>query len=529
MSRDSRSPTIEPTTLPDQTPGATEAMTPRISTSVPSDEPSAKMLADMKHDIEVQLEATTRKEFHNAVNGLMWIGGRKIKAVEPRRQRIRHVVSSNKQIARAYAEFATAHRVGEKRVTFQLPLVETNEEQGEGQTDIEGVFVPESIRGQEANDTEAANSGEPGVEMEEDVMVGLKMDKRTDEDKRQASREKSMEGVGEQAVQPSSMRREPTTAPGGLSLVLSEARRRSRQVVFDIRQAGQVARTPQKQRQKARSSKSKEQGDVGAPAAGTESEDVEMTDTTYPASEASHPQMQTPIELPVLQRSAMGKQIAKRPKQSPWSGPPAAEHSVLVPVTNPEAFPVERIQVVQSQHYPSAKIMSMQTHRDIQGGIGQVTADIQDGPVNRLLIKDYRLVQALGLLHGANDTIAIRTFDLRIDETFEIILLPGQRPKDLKNFVVGELVPARHAYLHWLDYRGTADPKYAPFAMEARYIAVQLGRRAMDVWKEVDGYWQLEQGSGGSAYRRNRLMNLGEDPVYEGNGKRTLTFMSMWG
>ncbi|EAT78277.2 hypothetical protein SNOG_14406 [Parastagonospora nodorum SN15] len=483
MSRDSRSPTIEPTTLPDQTPGATEAMTPRISTSVPSDEPSAKMLADMKHDIEVQLEATTRKEFHNAVNGLMWIGGRKIKAVEPRRQRIRHVVSSNKQIARAYAEFATAHRVGEKRVTFQLPLVETNEEQGEGQTDIE---------------RKAANSGEPGVEMEEDVMVGLKMDKRTDEDKRQASREKSMEGVGEQ-------------------------------VVFDIRQAGQVARTPQKQRQKARSSKSKEQGDVGAPAAGTESEDVEMTDTTYPASEASHPQMQTPIELPVLQRSAMGKQIAKRPKQSPWSGLPAAEHSVLVPVTNPEAFPVERIQVVQSQHYPSAKIMSMQTHRDIQGGIGQVTADIQDGPVNRLLIKDYRLVQALGLLHGANDTIAIRTFDLRFDETFEIILLPGQRPKDLKNFVVGELVPARHAYLHWLDYRGTADPKYAPFAMEARYIAVQLGRRAMDVWKEVDGYWQLEQGSGGSAYRRNRLMNLGEDPVYEGNGKRTLTFMSMWG
>jgi hypothetical protein len=528
MSRDSRSPTIEPTTLPDQTSGAPEAMAPQLSSSVPP-EPSAKMLADMKLNIESQLDAITRKDFHNAVNGLMWIGGRKIKAVEPRRQKIRDIVSSNKQIARAYAQFATAHRVGEKRVTFQLPLAETNEEQGEGQTEIEGGVLPESIRGQEANDTEVAKSGEPGVEMEEDAMMSLKMDRRIDEDHRQTPREKSMEGVGEQAIRTSRLRREPTTAPGGRSLVLSEARRGSGQVAFDMRQAGQAARTPRKQRQKSCSSKSKKQGGVGAPAAGTESDDVEMTDMTHPASEAARSEIQTPIELSVLQRSAMGKQIAKRPKQSSWSGPPTAEHSVLVSVTNPKAFPVERIQVVQSQHYPSAKIMSMQTHRDIQGGVGQVTADMQDGPVNRLLIKDYRLVQALGLLHGANDTITIRTFDFRIDETFKIVLLPGQRPKDLKNIVVGELVPARHAYLYWLDYRGTTDPKYAPFAMEARHIAVQLGRRAMDVWKEVDGYWQLEQGSGGSAYRRNRLKNLGEDPVYEGNGKGTLTFTSMWG
>lgn len=487
-------------------------------------EPSAKMLAHMKHHIEIQLDATTRKDFHNAVNGLMWIGGRRIKTVEPRRHKIRDIVSSNKQIATSYSEFAMAQRVGEKRVTFQLPLVELKEEQEEGQADIEEQSVPESMHGQGSADPEVAVTSDLGPVMEEDAMMGLEMANRV-EDKEQMPGQKGAENAGEQTVPLATAHKEPTTAPEGCSLILPEARRGSRRVAFDVR----VTRKPQKQFQKACSWKSKAQDDVGTAAAGALSEDVELTNATHLAPEAAHPQIQTPTNPLVLQRSSTGKQIAKRPKQSPWSGPLTAEHSVLVPVTNPEAFPVERIHVVQSQHYPSAKIVSMHTHRNIEGSVGQAIADMQDGPVNRLLIKDCRLVQALGLLHGANDTIAIRNFDFRIDETFTITLLPGQRPKNLNNFVVGELVTARHAYLHWLDYRGTADPRYTPFAMEAKNIALQLGRRAMDVWKEIDGYWQLEQGSGGSVYRQDRLKNLGEDPAYEESGSGRPTIMSMWG
>jgi len=485
--------------------------------------PTAKMLADMKHEIEVQLDAITRKDFHNAVNGLMWMGGRKIKSVEPRRQKIRNIVSGNRRIAKAYAEFAAAQRMGEKRITYQLPLVEAEEEQEDGQAEIEERGVFEGMRGQGSTALEVAVTSEPRRAMEEDAMMGLETAKRIDGDKRQIPEQKGMENAGEQADPPVAARKEPSTAPGGRSLILAEARRGSRKVAFDVR----AAREPQQQFQKTRSWKSRFQGDIGTAAAEQLSEDVEMTNTTHPAPQEGHPQIQTPTNTPALQRSSTGKQIAKLPKQSHWSGPLTAEQNVLVPVTNPEAFPVERIQVVQSQHYPSAKIVSLQTHRDVEGGVGQVVADMQDGPVNRLLIKDGRLVQALGLLHGANDTIALRTFDFRIDETFTITLLPGQRPKDLNNFVVGELVSARHAYLHWLDYRGTADPKYGPFAVEAKHIAVQLGRRAMDVWKEIDGYWQLEQGNGGSVYRQDRLKNLGENPAYE-ESSETPTVMSMW-
>lgn len=202
----------------------------------------------------------------------------------------------------------------------------------------------------------------------------------------------------------------------------------------------------------------------------------------------------------------------------------------VTPVTNPEAFPIERIQVVQAQYYPSAKIVNVLTHRDPSGEVIRVTADMQDGPVNHFSIQDARIVAALGLRDGDGDKINIHESALKMHETFIIDILPNQRVKNLNNFVVGELQSARHAYLHWLDYRKCADPRCPPFVQEARTIAVRLRRRAHDVWREIDGYWQLEQGSGGIQYRNSRVENLGEDVQYDMSAyekaKRALS--SMW-
>ncbi|KAL5113673.1 hypothetical protein ACEQ8H_008460 [Pleosporales sp. CAS-2024a] len=294
----------------------------------------------MKQAIEAQLDAATRKDWINSVNGLMWIGGRNIKLVEPRRQTIRDIVSANVHITAQYGELAKLQRAHEKRLTYQLPLVPRNEGQLDGKM----------------------RDCDPRVE----------------------------EG---------------------------------------------------------------------------------MVD-----------------EFEALE------------KVSIWSGPKTEAHTQILPVTNPEAFPTERLQVVQSQHYPSSKITAMWVHRDTDGGVGQVTMDMQDGPVSHILINDARIVASFGFLYQDCDTIWFPTEKLRRDETFTITRL-GPKPKSMDSFVVGELESGRHAYLHWLDHRATADPRTPPFAQEARLIASKLGRRAPDVWKEIDSYWQLEQGSGGRAHR----------------------------
>jgi hypothetical protein len=231
----------------------------------------------------------------------------------------------------------------------------------------------------------------------------------------------------------------------------------------------------------------------------------------------------TPMATSLLQVDQASTQLTR-------SGSPSEQHLGITPVSNPEAFPVRRIQGVQAEYYPAAHFVNLWTYRDVKGEVVQVTADMQDGPVNHVLIDDARIITALGLRQGTNDTISLLEESFRSNETFTIHILPGQRIKNLEAFVVGRLQSARHAYLHWLDSRGSADPKHAPYVHEARRLAKQLDRRALDVWKEVDGAWQLEQGSGGKRYRENRLRYLGEDPVYAEATETSFdaTLLIMW-
>jgi hypothetical protein len=521
MSRDSRSPTAEPSLLPTQ-PSATTKTTSSAPSApaVASHPPAKRSVADMKLDIENRLDHATRKDFTNAVNGLMRIGGRKPKSVEPRRQKIRGIVRNNKHVAAVYAEFATAQRAAEKRLTYRLPLVQELEEQDKGGKPSSTAEIEmadrttlkrfEGMTKIASDGTQIVKELRPIAGSREDTMQFLSMTQSTNDHETNITREF-----------------------GGL---VWDPKRLEGPTTFNKQQTGRATETTYLARSKDTNDGrdgSEDKDDNRIKSAQAEVEDIETEDATQLAAKTIQTQSQThtPRKIPAMQRFRIsGREIAKRSKPSPWSGPPTEHHIYLIPVTNPSAFPTGRIQVVQSQHYPSARIVSMWTHRDSKGGIGQVTADMQDGPVNHLKITDARLVSALGLLHGTNDTIRICTNELRIDETFVIELLPQQRPQDPKAFVVGELTSARHAYLYWLDIRGTADPKCPPYAQEIRRIAVDLVRRAPDVWKEVDGYWQLEQGSGGSVYRKNRLKTLGESPVYgeKESGKKSKIF-SMWG
>jgi hypothetical protein len=206
------------------------------------------------------------------------------------------------------------------------------------------------------------------------------------------------------------------------------------------------------------------------------------------------------------------------------------EHTTMViPITNPSAFPIQRIQEVQSQHYPSTTITTMLCHKSPSGTITQVTVDINNGSINHLIIRDTRIINALSLQPPHFDTIILDTTKLRTDETFNIRILPGQRPQNLDEWIVGELVSARHAYLYWLDERQTADPKTPPFATEAKALARKLGRRWPDVMREVEGFWRLEQRSNGMRYRENRERYLGEDPRYEEGAGRGVKIRSMFG
>ncbi|KAH7082918.1 hypothetical protein BKA63DRAFT_460833 [Paraphoma chrysanthemicola] len=205
-------------------------------------------------------------------------------------------------------------------------------------------------------------------------------------------------------------------------------------------------------------------------------------------------------------------------------------NELVTPIVNTEAFPINRIQDVQALRYPLAKITGVWAHRKTCGDVVQVTIDMQDGPVDHLIINDVRIITAFGLREG-NDFITIHEPYLKHMETFNIRIFPNQHVRNVKAFDVGEMVSARHAYLCWLEFRGSADPKGEPWAQEARKIAVQIGRRALDVWKEIDGYWQLEHGSGGRMYRENRMKYLGEDPVIDGNDlhEKKKIAMSVWG
>lgn len=100
----------------------------------------------------------------------------------------------------------------------------------------------------------------------------------------------------------------------------------------------------------------------------------------------------------------------------------------------------------------------------------------------------------LGLAAPDFDTIKLGTNIMKVNETFIIRILPGQRAHKLDEWIVGELVSARHAYLYWLDERKTADPTHSPYAAEAIAIAKKLGRRWPDTMREIEAVWELEQG-----------------------------------
>ncbi|KAJ5020472.1 hypothetical protein J3E73DRAFT_428100 [Bipolaris maydis] len=178
------------------------------------------------------------------------------------------------------------------------------------------------------------------------------------------------------------------------------------------------------------------------------------------------------------------------------------------PNSEPKVFPLRRIQKVQADYYPSALMTAMW------------------GPVNHVIIHDPRIIRSLGLDEPPFDTITLQS-PSRVDETYDIRILPGQNPQDLDSWVVGELVSARHAYLYWLDGRQCSDPKGPPTAAEARAIATKTGRRALDVKMEIDAYWKMECGTGGRKVREKRVVYLGEDPEYP-EGAEVNHFGNQW-
>ncbi|KAF1922749.1 uncharacterized protein M421DRAFT_77223 [Didymella exigua CBS 183.55] len=203
--------------------------------------------------------------------------------------------------------------------------------------------------------------------------------------------------------------------------------------------------------------------------------------------------------------------------------------TLAIPVTNPSAFPVERFREVQEGRQPSTRIVDMLVYKASSGPITKVTADIQDGSINHLFIRDPRVIDALGFAAPYFDTINLDTNKLRLGETFTIRIFSGQRPKRLDNWIMGELGSGRHAYLEWLDERGNADPRAPPFAAEARAIARKTGRRWPDVMSEIESVWRLERNSGGNEFRHNRVKYLGEDPAYAEAAERGRVMRSMFG
>jgi hypothetical protein len=131
----------------------------------------------------------------------------------------------------------------------------------------------------------------------------------------------------------------------------------------------------------------------------------------------------------------------------------------------------------------------MWIHRDTDGSVTQVTADIDSGSVDHLIINDARIITTLGVRHSPYETILLNQYESRIDETYKIRILPNQNPRNKKAWIAGELVAAWHPYLHWLHKRQDADPKFPPTMAEARALAGQLGRRLPHVMRELEAYW----------------------------------------
>jgi hypothetical protein len=581
--RDSRSPTLASAVLPlETTTGILLANSALEIGTMSAVVPKTQMPdAEMQAEIGSLLDTTARRDFINTTNNITRLGNRKPKMVEPRRQKLRKIVMANKQIVQLYNVYASAQVATEKRVTYQLPVFGDLELQGvielPGTTDAgnvqedieerskdEHIHEPEEhheledeqkemtgtqdgvlqlpthagirkdnlhssdlldtgttnqpvqqIESTQSDDAEMQEDNyntpntsvdtrvdatppeqdiehaqEQDMELEEEGQVVIDTDEGNEADKTIHERFESVDDDDTEPIETSETRGATSSAKDGNNYLPG---------VIDIMQ---VARNePAAQRSPIRQ--------ISNP--------LKMLE--YPSHQANAFQLNAePI-------AAHAIDAVEQTDQAP--NPLLKVHQSVTPVRNPEDFPIDRLQSVQAQYYPSAKVINVCTHRDSNGVVVRVTADLQDGPVNHFVIDEARIITGLGLRGGVNDNIFLHKASFKPDETFTFKILHGQHARNLHALIVGRFQSARHAYLYWLDLRRSTDPKHGPFVLEARHLANQLGRRVFDVWGEIDRYWRHEQGSGGRKFRQDRLHNLGEDPVYNVTVK-TSSKMVMW-
>jgi hypothetical protein len=583
--RDSRSPTLAPATLSLETTiemsSANSALEPiTMSAAVPI---AQKSNAEMQAEIGSLLDEPARREFVNTIKYITRLGSRKPKMVETRRQKLREIVMANKEIVQLYNAYASAQAAAEKRVTYRLPVFDDLEIQGE----IYLTGTNHAILGRENSGgrSKDEHSHEPEeyheLEQEENVITGTQdcvlQQKTHAKSEKNDSHSPGLPGAGTtnhpvEQIEPAlndeeEMQEENYSAPDTSKDAKLDATPPDQDIEYaqaqhiEMQEEGQIAidtdeadeadtiNTTHQEFESVHDNDTEildmsESGTTTSSAKDTKNHLQGVVDIMQvahkeaaaqrsPTRQISHP-LKT-VEYPSYQANAIQPnagsiaEIAidavEQKDQAP--GPLPKAHQSVTPVRNPEAFPIDRLQSVQAQYYPSAKVINIWTHRDSNGFVVRVTADLQDGPVNHFVIDDARIITGLGLREDVNDTILLHKASFKPDETFTFEILYNQHARNLDTFIVGRFQSARHAYLYWLDLRKSADPKYGPFVLEARRLAKQLGRRVFDVWGEIDRYWRHEQGSGGRKFREDRLHNLVEDPVYDATVK-TSSKVAMW-
>jgi hypothetical protein len=583
--RDSHSPTLPSVVLPlEMTIGILPANSileiVTMSAVVPKPQ---KPNAEMQAEIGSLLDETARRDFINTTNNITRLGNRKPKMVEPRRKKLREILMANKQIMQLYSVYASAQVATEKRVTYQLPVfgdlemqrlielpgaidTETVQEDNGGRSKDEHIHRPKEHH--ELEDEQKEMKGTQDGVLQLVTHAGMRKDNlhssglsdtgttnhpvqqieptQSDDAEMQADNYNAPNTSENTRVDTDPLEQDIEHAQEEDMELQEEG-----QVVIDTDEGNEAnttktiherfesvddddAETIETSETKGATSSAKD-GNNYLPGI----VDIMQAARNEPAAQRS-PTRQIPNPLKMLEHPSHQANVFQQ------NAEPIADHAIdaveqtdqapnpilkvpqsVTPVRNPEDFPIDRLQSVQAQYYPSAKVINVCTHCDSNGVVVQVTADLQDGPVNHFVIDDARIITGLGLQEGVNDTILLHKTSFKPDETFNIAILHGQHARNLNAFIVGRFQSARHAYLYWLDLRGFTDPKRGPFMLEARHLAKQLGRRVFDVWGEIDRYWRHEQGSGGRRFRQDRLHNLGEDPVYDETVK-TSSKVKMW-
>jgi hypothetical protein len=97
-SRDSRSPTLAPAPTQDLLFESTNDALPQAVLTETAASRTPKSIADMRAEIEGLLDDAPRREFTNTVNAITTLDKRKPKHLEPHHQKLREIVTGNKQI-----------------------------------------------------------------------------------------------------------------------------------------------------------------------------------------------------------------------------------------------------------------------------------------------------------------------------------------------------------------------------------------------------------------------------------------------